>query len=92
MIFWKNICQKWFDYKNGLRPTNCVGVYDQDYIGEYIVALYNDTDKPQKNKLNNKITQKDYINLIEYITSSYFYFYLFAYYSKEFLNNLFLFL
>ena len=33
--------------KNGLRPSNCVGVCDEDYRGEYIVALHNDTDEPQ---------------------------------------------
>lgn len=32
---------------NGLRPSNCVGVCDEDYRGEYIVALHNDTDIPQ---------------------------------------------
>lgn len=30
--------------KKGLRPANCVGVADSDYRGEYIVALYNDSD------------------------------------------------
>lgn len=30
--------------KQGLRPANCVGVCDEDYRGEYIVALHNDTD------------------------------------------------
>ena len=30
--------------KNGLRPSNCVGVCDEDYTGEYIVALHNDTN------------------------------------------------
>lgn len=30
--------------KKGLRPSNCVGVCDSDYRGEYIVALHNDTD------------------------------------------------
>ncbi len=30
--------------KQGLRPANCVGVCDEDYTGEYIVALHNDTD------------------------------------------------
>lgn len=29
--------------KNGLRPANCVGICDEDYTGEYIVALYNDS-------------------------------------------------
>ena len=31
----------------GLRPANCVGCCDEDYRGEYIVALHNDTDTPQ---------------------------------------------
>lgn len=31
--------------KQGLRPSNCVGVVDDDYIGEIIVALHNDTDE-----------------------------------------------
>lgn len=30
--------------KAGLRPANCVGVCDEDYTGEYIVPLHNDTD------------------------------------------------
>ena len=29
----------------GLRPANCVGVLDEDYTGEYIVSLYNDSDE-----------------------------------------------
>ncbi len=33
--------------KNGLRPANCVGCCDEDYRGEYIVTLHNDTDIPQ---------------------------------------------
>lgn len=31
--------------KQGLRPANCVGVCDEDYTGEYIVAIHNDTDE-----------------------------------------------
>ena len=31
--------------KKGLRPANCVGVCDEDYTGEYIVAIHNDTDE-----------------------------------------------
>lgn len=31
--------------KKGLRPANCVGVCDEDYTGEYMVALHNDSDK-----------------------------------------------
>lgn len=30
--------------KQGLRPANCVGVCDEDYTGEYIVALHNDQE------------------------------------------------
>lgn len=30
--------------KEGLRPSNCVGVCDSDYRGEYIVAIHNDSD------------------------------------------------
>ena len=29
---------------HGLRPANCVGVCDEDYTGEYIVAIHNDSD------------------------------------------------
>ena len=31
--------------KNGLRPANCTGVCDEDYTGEYIVALHNDCNE-----------------------------------------------
>lgn len=33
--------------KCGLRPSNCVGVADEDYTGEYIVALHNDSNHDQ---------------------------------------------
>lgn len=33
--------------KQGLRPSNCVGVCDEDYTGEYIVAVHNDSNKVQ---------------------------------------------
>lgn len=33
--------------KKGLRPGNCVGVIDSDYLGEIIVALHNDTNETQ---------------------------------------------
>lgn len=31
--------------KKGLRPANCVGVCDEDYTGEYKVALHNDSNE-----------------------------------------------
>lgn len=52
--------------KQGLRLSNCVGVCDQDYLGEYIVALHNDTDQPQTINPNDRIAQVvflPYINI-----------------------------
>lgn len=43
--------------KQGLRPANCVGVCDEDYRGEYIVALHNDTDWDRIIHPNDKIAQ-----------------------------------
>jgi len=43
--------------KYGLRPANCTGVCDQDYLGEYIVALHNDTDYPQVINPKDRIAQ-----------------------------------
>lgn len=31
--------------KQGLRPANCVGIIDNDYRGEIIVAIHNDSDE-----------------------------------------------
>ena len=43
--------------KQGLRPSNCVGVCDEDYRGEYIVALHNDKDEPQIINPTERIAQ-----------------------------------
>lgn len=43
--------------KEGLRPANCVGVCDEDYRGEYIVALHNDTDEARLIMPNERIAQ-----------------------------------
>ena len=43
--------------KQGLRLSNCVGVCDADYRGEYIVALHNDTSIPQIIKPQERIAQ-----------------------------------
>ena len=43
--------------KNGLRPSNGVGVCDSDYRSEYIVALHNDTDEPQMINPMERIAQ-----------------------------------
>lgn len=43
--------------KKGLRPSNCVGVCDSDYRGEYIVAIHNDTDETMSIDPNERIAQ-----------------------------------
>jgi dUTP pyrophosphatase len=43
--------------KQGLRPSNCVGICDEDYTGEYIVALHNDTDCHQFVHNGDRIAQ-----------------------------------
>lgn len=43
--------------KQGLRPANCVGVADSDYRGEYIVALYNDSDTAKTVRHGDRIAQ-----------------------------------
>ena len=43
--------------KQGLRPSNCVGVVDSDYRGEVIVAIYNDSDKEQCIRNGDRVAQ-----------------------------------
>lgn len=43
--------------KEGLRPANCVGVCDEDYRGEYIVPLYNDSQETREIASGQKIAQ-----------------------------------
>ena len=43
--------------KQGLRPANCVGVADSDYRGEYIVALYNDSNEARIVNNGDRIAQ-----------------------------------
>jgi deoxyuridine 5''-triphosphate nucleotidohydrolase (dut) len=43
--------------KQGLRPSNCVGVCDEDYRGEYIVALHNDSNTPRVIENGDRIAQ-----------------------------------
>lgn len=43
--------------KQGLRPANAVGVCDSDYRGEYIVALYNDSDTTRIIEPGQRIAQ-----------------------------------
>lgn len=43
--------------KNGLRPANCVGVCDEDYTGEYIIALHNDSSSIRAINSGDRIAQ-----------------------------------
>lgn len=43
--------------RDGLRPANCVGVCDEDYRGEYVVALHNDSDVYKFVEPNERIAQ-----------------------------------
>ena len=43
--------------KEGLRPANCVGVCDEDYTGEYIVALHNDSEETRVVRHGDRIAQ-----------------------------------
>lgn len=43
--------------KQGLRPANCVGVADEDYKGEYIVPLHNDSRDIQRVNRGDRIAQ-----------------------------------
>lgn len=54
--------------KQGLRPSNCVGVIDEDYRGEFIVALHNDTDEPQMINPMERIAQ---LVLVPYLSFSF---------------------
>ena len=43
--------------KKGLRPSNCVGIIDADYRGEWVVALHNDSDEAQEISAGERIAQ-----------------------------------
>ena len=52
--------------KEGLRPANCVGVADEDYRGEIIVALHNDSDVMRMVEPGERIAQfvvQPYVNV-----------------------------
>ena len=56
--------------KQGLSPANCVGVCDEDYTGEYIVAIHNDSPEGKYIYNGDRIAQLVFLpyeqaNLIE---------------------------
>lgn len=50
--------------KEGLRPANCTGVADESYTGEYIVALYNDSNNHRLVEHGQRIAQLVFIPYI----------------------------
>lgn len=60
--------------KHGIRPANCVGVCDEDYTGEYIVALHNDSDDPMTIKNGNRIAQLVFLPYfdVDFVEADYF--------------------
>ena len=51
--------------KKGLRPANCVGVVDEDYRGEVMVPLYNDSNNLVTIEPNERIAQLIILPYIE---------------------------
>lgn len=51
--------------KYGIRPANCVGVCDEDYTGEYIVALHNDSDEPVLIENGERIAQLIFLPYVD---------------------------
>lgn len=43
--------------KEGIRPANCVGVIDEDYRGEYLVAVHNDSEVTRSVRHGDRIAQ-----------------------------------
>lgn len=51
--------------KKGLRPANCVGLCDQDYRGNYVVPLRNDSDDAQVIEHGDRIAQVIFIPYVQ---------------------------
>ena len=53
--------------KKGLRPANCVGICDEDYRGEYIVALHNDTEGIELIQPGDRIAQLIFVPYQQFV-------------------------
>lgn len=51
--------------KKGLAPANKVGLVDNDYRGEYIVALHNHTDKEQTIEFGERVAQVMFVPYVQ---------------------------
>lgn len=49
----------------GLRPANCVGLCDEDYRGNYIVPLRNDSNEVQILKHGDRIAQLMFVPYVQ---------------------------
>ena len=52
--------------KQGLRPANCTGICDEDYRGEYIVAIHNDSNEPKTISNGDRIAQLIFLPYLNY--------------------------
>lgn len=56
--FYVGVCARsGLSSKEGLRPANCVGVIDEDYRGEYLVAVHNDSEVTRSVRHGDRIAQ-----------------------------------
>ena len=51
--------------KKGLRPANCVGLLDEDYRGNYIVAIRNDSNEMQVIEHGDRIAQLMFVPYVQ---------------------------
>ena len=51
--------------KEGLRPANCVGLCDEDYRGEYIVAIHNDSEVERIVEPGERIAQVMFVPYVQ---------------------------
>lgn len=53
--------------KEGLRLANCVAVIDEDYRGEWLIPIYNDSNSPKTIKNGERIAQVVFIKRTEVV-------------------------
>ena len=51
--------------KEGLRPANCCGIVDEDYRGEIIVALHNDSEETRIIEQGQRIAQLVFLPYVD---------------------------
>ena len=51
--------------RKGLRPANCVGLCDEDYRGNYIIAIHNDSNEMQVIEHGDRIAQLMFVPYVQ---------------------------